>query len=205
MGFSSTADWITKVVTNAQVNRFDWNKTTATGPYVAGRWYDMALSGNCPPAIVYGELVSNGAPTNKALGWTLGANWSYVAGFSHASGSTATLSQANLNISNGRIYRVAFTIASNVGTGWTFALGGGTPSAAQTATGTVSVVAGATPATGLVITPATSTNTGVLTNISVIELLGSTPMYDTNPYNSIWTGGNVSTATKHILDARIVS
>ena len=52
MGFSSTADWITKAVTNAQVNRFDWNKTTSTGPYVAGRWYDMALSGNCPPAFL---------------------------------------------------------------------------------------------------------------------------------------------------------
>jgi hypothetical protein len=66
-------------------------------------------------------------------------------------------------------------------------------------------VAGATTATGLVITPGASTNTVILSNLSVIETLGAYQITDTNPCGVIFTGGNVSTATKHILNAGVVS
>ena len=206
MGFASTSDWITKAITNAQVNRYDFNKTTATGPYVAGRWYDLALSGSYPPAITYGEWLTNPVPTGSSQGWTLTTGWTYNANtFVHASGSATTLSQAPLSCVSGRTYRVAFTIASNVGTGYTFALNGGSASALQTATGTVNLVAGANTALGLVITPGVNTNTVILSGLSIIETLGVFQITDTNPCGVMFTGGNVSTATKHVLDAGVMS
>lgn len=222
MGFSSTADWINEVIIKGKTFRYDWIKvTSAVGPYTAGRWYDMAINGilnsvvvplstasyaSAPPPLIYGEWLFNPLPVS-ASGWTFGsAAWTYSANtFAKAAGGVATLSQPNLNCVSGRTYRVAFTIASNVGTGFTFALNGGSASALQTATGTVNLVAGATTATGLVITPGAVGNTVNMSLLSIIESLGAFQLSDTSPCGAIQHGGNVSPDTKHIMGAGVQS
>lgn len=202
MGFASTADWITEVVTNGKSCRYDWIKTVGGTTYTAGRWYDMALVGQQPMALTYGEWLANPTPSSASF-WTLGAGWTYNANtFVLGSGATNTLSQ-NIGVVAGRSYRCSINITAVGGTGIKMVLSG-TSGATYTTTGvkTETIVCGAG-ATGMVITPISITATATVSAISVIEVLGAQQLIDTNPCGAMFHGGNVSTDTKHIMTAGV--
>ena len=219
MGFSSIDDFLNKttnlgVAAALQTHRYEWNKQTGLAAtfqaaYTANRWYDLNLCLGQPSQMYYGDLVVNPGPYSSAWGWTGtgSGGWAYTqtAGaangvFTHTAGTGGSISQASMALTNTVAYLVVWTIAGYSGSGnFSVALNGGT-AVTHAASGTYydSVTAGASG--GLVITAA-STAGGTIANVHVIYPLQSFPLNDTNVCGAMYHGGNVSPATKHIINA----
>lgn len=213
MGFSSIDDYLAKttnlgVATALQTVRYDWNKVSS-GTFSGGRWYDMSQFNGTPPANTYGELTVNGGPWNSAWGWTVGANWTFTVGaggnstFVHSATNTAAMAQAGMSLTNGASYLVIYTVAWTSGT-VTVSLNG-TNGTARGASGTFGEYITAGAAGGLAFTP-TGTAALSISNISVVPALQSVQMVDTNTtVGAMYHGGNVSTKTKHVINAGVTS
>lgn len=205
MGFSSIDDWINKVTTLGQFCRVDWNKQTlAATAYALGNWYDMDFGlGNPPPQGVLGEYVWNGGPTGSAWGWTLNSPWTYSAGFAHASDGTGEATQTpTLTPVVGKTYRVVYTCTRTAGTiRMRF---GGTLTTARSSASTWTEDIVAVDATGIALVPSNDYR-GTVTLVSIAEPLGFTPLKDNITPGALYHGGNVSPATKHVLNTGVFS
>ena len=219
MGFASIDDFLNKttnlgVGTALQTHRYEWNKQNPAA-YVAGRWYDFNQMIGNPTQTFYGDLVVNNGPYNSAWGWTGtgSGGWVYTqtAGaangvFTHTAGTTGAISQAGMTLTNGLTYLVVWTIGGYSGSGnFTVALNGGT-GVGHSASGTYydSVVAGASG--GLTITATGGTAGGTIANVHVFCPQQAVQLFDTNTTTgAMYHGGNVSPATKHVLNAGAVT
>ena len=211
MGFSSIDDWLNKVTNNGYFLRTDWTKQNPAA-FVIGRWYDFSLLPGIPPLNSYGELVWNPGPVGSTWGWTLGANWVYINNsFMHTTGSAENISQPLMATRNGAYYQVTYTLAFSLVNGGSITVSvNGTNGTARSTSATFTEVIGPVGASGgLVFTP-TTTAQCTISAISVIEVaVGGTPMAfimnDTIPSGVLYSGGNKSPKTKHIINAGIVS
>ena len=213
MGFTSIDDWLNKTTNSGQFIRTDWVKATATGPYVVGRWYDLMNSPGISPTNVYGELTFNGGPAGTGWGWTgVGSGgWAYAAGplLTHTAGTAGNISQPSMAITNGRYYQLTWTVAYTSGTSVTPSLNGTNGTARSSSNTFVEIIGPVGASGGLVITP-TSNFQGSVSAISVIEVTATgTPMShvmnDTIAAGAMYHGGNVSPATKHIINAGVIA
>ena len=212
MGFTSIDNWLSKV-TSGQFIRTDWIKSTAAGPYVIGRWYDLSTSPGSPPVNAYGELTNNPGPTGSGWGWTdVGSggwiyNWN---SFVHTAGTSGTLSQPSIATVAGRYYQLTWTLVYISGTSITPAINGTASGTPRNASGTFTEVIGPVGASGgLVFTPTTNFQ-GAINGISVIEVSSSSApisyaMNDSMVSGAMYHGGNVSPSTKHIINAGAMS
>ena len=212
MGFSSIDNYLNQttnlgVAAALQTAHYEWNKIT-TGTFLTKSWHDLNLFNGNPPSNYYGEMTVNGGPYNSAWGWTVGSNWAYTAGnpgsFTHTATNAATVSQPMAGLVNGVTYIVIYTVSAFTSGTVTVSLNGtaGT-SRGSAATFVESIVAGASG--GLAFTPST---TAVLSinQISVIYPLQSYQLIDTNTtVGALYHGGNVTPATKHIINAGAIT
>lgn len=200
MGFSSLDDWINEVTVNSKSWRLDWSKTTNAITFVAGCWYDLDQHTGYPAGAVYpGDYVINGSFSGAAWGWTTTTGWAYSSNtVLHNADGTGTLTQTTCVPVAGRTYRVEYTI-SGYSTGTCTVSIGGTSGTGRTANGQYIENITASDTTCLTFTP-TNTARFTIDNVYVHELLGATPLSDTTP-GSCYHGGNVSTDTKHIMNA----
>jgi hypothetical protein len=212
MGFSTQDDYLTKVYTNGQMQSFPWYKALgAVGAFTAGRWYNMGYFTGYPMVSRFGERMINGQLMNNNAGtitnWTLGTNWTYAGTalpptIAHTGGNTATaVATGTLSLAASSIYGLEFWCSAWGGAAnFTVSLGG-TAVTATSATGQYHYVVTATNTTDLTITPV-SANTCTLSNFSVVLLGTGIPLFDTD-MGGLYTGGNVSTKTKHLLSSFI--
>ena len=219
MGFASIDDFLNKVTNNAQFFRQDWTKQTGGSAYTIGRWYDMTTLGGYPSQMVYGDMLTNGITScaqasvqTNVTGWTLGAHWFTGPGTAagplntiyKTSGGSNTLVSSFTPASTGN-YLVTWTLSGTFVGNFTVSMGGATGtarSAAGTYYETLAVVNTTSP---LTITPSATSSTGAVSAVSVVKQLYSYALTDTMPSGAMYTGGNVSPATKHIANAGIVA
>ena len=196
--------------------RTTFNKITTTATTgTAGRVYDLGPLAGSPTFKGHGEMLINSYVPTNIFNWTAnGTNWVAAAGvFAKTSGTSTTLTADSMNIAvvTGRFYRVQYTISAWTSSNVFFSLGGvnGTNRAA---TGTFVEVITAASTAGFVMN--CSVNTGVfsISNISVVEWGSSsgtiTPMFTPATQTtvpSLYHGGDVSTDTKHLLSAGIMT
>jgi len=213
MGFSSLNDYLTKVTNSNQIGNIVWQKMLgAVGAFTAGRWYDMAYHLGQPMLQRPGERLLNGQLMGSATNWTLNGNWTFVAPnlLHHATGSALTavatsIGGAGAGIENGPRYALSYWLSTNTTAG-----GGVTPSVGgvnftnRSATGQFEEIVTSGATTDFTITPPAGTWVGDLQNFSLLRLLRGVPLYDTD-MGAMYHGGNVSTATKHLLFSGIVS
>ena len=215
MGFTSIDDWLNKTTNGGHSVRTDWMKVTAAGPYVIGRWYDLSTSPGTPPVNTYGELTYNPGPVGSAWGWTgVGSGgWTYSwNSFVHTAGTLGNLSQPSMATVAGRYYQLTYTLVyttTPISQSITPYING-TIGISRSTSGTFTEVIGPVGASGgLVFTPTTNFQ-GAIIGVSVIEVAsGGTPisyaMTDTITAGAMYHGGNVSPATKHIINAGAMS
>jgi hypothetical protein len=213
MGFTSMDDFVNKV-SGGNFLRYDWNKITVATPYVVGRWYDLAQLGGTPIQHRYGEISINGTLLGTIAGWTAdGTGFAYGANTIVKTSGTGVYTASDsvyIAIQAGHFYRITYNITAISGT-ITPSIGG-TNGAGQTTTGIKTEIITATNTTGIRFTFALAANTCTWGNISVVEWGTSsgtiTPMAqlmtDTNGPGRMYTGGNVSTLTKHVVNAGVV-
>lgn len=193
----------------------DINKiTTAATTYTAGRIYDLSPLVGTPDRFAYGEHLINSYAPVSIFNWTAnGTNWVVSGGtFTKTSGTSTSLTADSMAkaIVAGRFYRVQYTIATWTSSNVFFSLGGvnGTNRAA---TGTFVEIITAASTAGFAMN--CSVNTGVFTisNISVVEWgasSGDQPMFNpatTATTNALYHGGDVSSDTKHFLNAGMMT
>jgi hypothetical protein len=188
-------------------------KTYTGGTVVAGRWYDLTYFGGTPPAFLHGNLASNYDFLAGASNWTFSAGFSWTAA-THLmtksnSGNVETLQQ-NVECLSTLVYEVTWTLGSYAGSGnVSISIGGGT-AVTRAANGTFveTITAGASNNT-LLFSFATTITAATVDVIIVRKLKSFTPYSsDTTiyPYNSagedlaVYTGGNVSTAVKALIN-----
>lgn len=205
MGFSSIDDWIAEVTTNSKFYRIDWNKQTGGSAYTAGRWYDMSLLTGTPPANYWGEFIKNKDFLGSAWGWTLGTGWAYgTNNVAKTTDGTGTLSYTDGWVPTAsRTYRVTFTTSGISGGSITMSLGG-TSGTARSTNATFSQNITTTNTDPLIFTPSATGVRVTIDDVSVTEILAATPYTDSS-VGAMYHGGNVSTDTKHILNASVFS
>lgn len=210
-GFSSMDDLITEI-TGGKIARYDWTKVYAAtnvyaaGTVVAGRWYD--LTGYDQQQYAHGNMVFNGHMTGGLAGWTTSSanvSWDAVNTAAAKTGASSETITQNTECVNGVSYSVVYTIANYTGSGNVTISLGGTAGANRTANGTYreTLSCGATANAPVVVTFPTTLSAGRVDNIVVTRDLGFTP-YDDGGVGreaGIWHGGDVSTDTKHLLNA----
>lgn len=211
MGFTSMDDWLNKITNSGQILRTDWTKTNPAA-LVIGRWYDMSLMPGIPPINIYGELTYNDGPVGSGWGWTglAAGGWTYTANtLLHVGGTAGNVSQPSMATVAGRYYQVTFTLAWTSGTSITPSINGTNGTARSTAATHSEVIGPVGASGGLVFTPTTNAQCSI-TAISVIETaVGGAPMShvvsDTCETGALYTGGNQTPKTKHIINAGVVS
>lgn len=209
MGWSSVDDYIAEA-TGGKFYRADVFKQWASlGTVVAGRWYDyLSCSGNPMEQWQPGNYALNGHFLGGAANWTLGsANWAWTQA-THlltrtANADASTVSQ-NTPCTNGVTYSVVYTLTRSAGS-ITVSLGG-TAGTTRSAAGTFreSIVCGATANAPLTFTP-DGTFAGTIDVVAVTRDLAFTPLSDVanavGSDHAIYHGGNVSSDTKHLVNA----
>ena len=215
MGFSSVDDMISELTAGKKF-RATLNKITTAGTTgTAGRVYDLSTLAGSPTFKGHGEMLINSyAPTNL-FNWTAnGTGFAATSNtFAATSGTATTLTadSLNINVVAGRFYRVQYTISAWTSSNVNFTLGGATGTL-RAATGTFVEVITASSTAGFVLQRSAATGVFSVSNISVVEWGSSsgtiTPMFtpatDING-PSLYHGGNVSTDTKHLLSAGLVT
>lgn len=112
----------------AFVNGTFWCVTTYASFELDDGCYTICVAAQCD--YIYDNLVTNGAFTGNADGWTLGTNWSYGANqVCHAGLGAGLLSQTLSNLLANKTYTVRFTVSSRTAGSVDVSLGG---SAVQT-------------------------------------------------------------------------
>lgn len=81
------------------------------------------------------EKLSNGTFTGSATGWTLEAGWTYGANAVSHSGASDTVSQTDLDVLPGRIYKLVYTISAITGTSGIYPTLGGVNGTTRTTAG----------------------------------------------------------------------
>lgn len=178
----------------------------AAGTVVAGRWYDFTGYGQ--NEYMHGNYIYNGHMTGGAGGWTLSSanlSWDAVNTSINKTGASSENFYQNTDCVNGTTYEVVYTIANYTGSGnITIALGG-TTGTARTANGTFTenISCGATASAPCTVTIASTVSAVRIDNIIIRRLLAFTPYTDAAKGREagIYHGGNVSTDTKHLLNA----
>ena len=204
-GFASIDDLINQITTNGRFYRADFNKQTlAASAQTAGRWYELFTGTGYPMNGTWGEQVYNRALTAGYNYWTISSGWTWAAGVLTHAGAGVTTVAATLTKTPvaGRIYRVIYTI-SGYSSGTCTVSFGGQAGTGRTANGTYTENITAANSTTLTFTPS-GTSAYSIGAFSVVELLQSYPMDDTIE-GAMLHGGAVSTSTKHILNAGVVS
>ena len=211
----SMDDLVAKLTASTpQFCRADWMKLTAAN-YAINRWYDLSPLQGFPPghgiANVLGEWLQNGTFDGGSNFWTLSdVGWIWSANTMtkvNAGAAGALIGSMQKTVVAGYIYRVTWTISAISGGNLTIKLGN-TPGAAQTTTGTKVEYIPASNTDPFRITPSVSTMTATIDNVSVIAVHQAASQYgsqllpmDDSMAAAIYHGGNVSTATKHVLNA----
>lgn len=203
-------------LTSGKKFRTTINKITTTGTTgTAGRFYDLGTLAGSPTFRGHGEMLINSyAPTNL-FNWTAnGTNWTAAAGvFAKTSGTSTTLTadSLNINVVSGRFYRVQYTISAWTSSNVNFTLGGATGTL-RAATGTFVEVITASSTAGFVLQASVNTGVFSISNVSVVEWGSSsgtiTPMFTPATATncpSLYHGGDVSTDTKHLLSAGLMT
>ena len=123
------------------------------------------LSQSTWPVLTNQSSASLGAEKLSAT-WGLGTGWSgtFATGFTHATGNTATLTEATTYASGG-LYMVAWTVTGRTAGSFTVAVGGITQ-ASITATGSIGPKFTAT--TAIVVTPTTDFNGTIVLSVKPI-------------------------------------
>lgn len=206
MGWSSVDDVISELTAGKQ-NRTDWMKIlTGIGTVVAGRWYDLASFPGYPSAYIHGNLASNYDLGGGLSDWTVTSGWTWTPATQlitkSNTGLVETVTQA-MDIVAGGVYEVIWTIGSYAGAGnLSLSLGGGVAvTRAANGTFTETVTAGSTNKDFLISVVAGVTACTVDT-ILVRRLLAFTPYRaaSTGKSANIYTGGDVTPDTKHIVN-----
>lgn len=225
MGFTSRDNWIANqtnlgAAVALQTCHAEWEKQNFAA-YSAGRWFDLNLGFGTPPFCQYGELTLNPGPFGSANNWQTNTQWSYAAvsgqptgSFVRAGTGAGQLTQTAMEplLQNGHTYKVIWNISAISGT-LTLSLNGadGLPrSVLGTYVETITVGAGTG---GLAIRAAANGNTATIQGnnniphgISVFEERQSYQLTDTDlRTGALYHGGNVSTKTKHIFNAGVIS
>jgi hypothetical protein len=203
-------------LTSGKKFRTTINKTTQiTTAYTAGRAYDLSTLPGTNDRMGYGEhLINSFAPSNL-FNWTANgtgfAATSNTFAKSSGTGTTLTADSQNIAIVTGRFYRVQFTVTAWTSSNIFFTLGGVTGTN-RAATGTFVEYITAANTNGFVLNASVNTGVWQISNISVVEWgasSGSTnPMF--NPLTAtnspaLYHGGAVSTDTKHLLSAGLMT
>ena len=213
MGWTGIDDFVTKTGAG-KLLRTDWQKLYTQVAATAGYWYDLSLGGGNPtqfgwnataPNIGgYGEMIKNGGFVAGSNYWTLDTGWVWSANTmqKQSVGVVRNLVSAGMqkNPVAGRTYRVTWTISSWTSGGATCWIGGtasGGGVRASAATFVETIVA--TNGTALTFVPNLATAVFTISCISVVEVLQAFPMDDTLQ-GSFYHGGNVSPATKHLIN-----
>lgn len=215
MGFSSTDDLITEMSGGKKFRTMINKITTAATTYTAGRAYDLSPLAGSPSFMSYGEHLINSFAPSTIFNWTAnGTNWVVSGGaFVKSSGTSTTLTADSQNIAivSGRFYRVQYTISAWASSNVFFTLGGATGTN-RAATGTFVEIITAASTAGFVMNCSVNTGSFSITNISVVEwgtssgtiTPASQQITQTNSV-SLYHGGDVSTDTKHLLSAGMMT
>jgi hypothetical protein len=189
--------------------RIDFSKYYSGTTLAAARWFDLSYwTGSGSYATILGTYVKNGDFQGTADPWTFSAGFAWTAA-THLmtksnTGNSETLSQ-NTTCVNGTSYVVIYTIGSYAGSGNVTISLGGTNGTGRTANGTYTetISCGATANAPLVVTVASTVTAVTIDVVSVRQELAFTPCSETSE-QALWHGGNVSPATKHILEAGVL-
>jgi hypothetical protein len=209
MPFASI-DALVAALADGQSYRADWGKSwQANDIFVAstaaaGRWYDLSVLDAAPYR--HGNYVYNGDFRGGDAGWTKSsANVAWDAAntrMNKTGGSSETLTQ-NTDCVNGTTYEVVFTVTGRAAGTVTVSLGG-TSGTARSANGTYTenIACGATANAPLTFTFDSSWSAGGVEIVSVRRLRAFTPYEDSGIGREmgIWHGGDVSPATKHLVN-----
>ena len=151
---------------------------------------------NASSVIASSQSAASLGPERLSSTWSLGAGWagSFAAGFTHAAGNTATLTEAT-TYASGNLYTVAWTITGRTAGSVTIAVGG-ISQGSVTATGAIGPQFTAT--TGIVVTPTTDFN-GTIT-LSVKSIIAQ-------PATTTWldAAGNTALEIRSVDASRLAT
>ena len=210
MGFSSLDALTNEITVNNHFLRADFSKSFNGGTVIAGRWYDLdSFDGTNSMATVIGTYVKNGNFLAGYTGWTATSGFTYTpATHLMTKGSVATvdtLSQTTA-CSAGVTYNVTFTLGAYAGSGGVSAVLGGNSGTARSAnnTYTENIVCGAGANAPIAITFPTTVTAATVDLVYIRRALAFEPCSDVLSEQALWHGGNVSPATKHIINVGVV-
>jgi hypothetical protein len=216
MAYTSMDNIIEEISTNGKEVSTDYNKTTLTTVYTAGRTYDLSTLPGNPQWVQYGEFLINSYLPNTSFNWTTngtGLAFTPGSGFVKTSGTGTTYTADSLQFTPvvGRFYRVQFTVSAWTSSNVYFTFAGVTGTN-RAATGTfIEYITAASTAT-FVLNASINTGVWTVSNISVCEWgasSGSTNLCAQQIVNtmtpSLYNGGNVTPDYKHLLGAGIAT
>lgn len=213
MGFSSMDQLITKITTDGQKWRTDWNKvTTQVQTSGAGRWFELFTASGNPVAGYWGNYVLNSG-FDSAANWTgLGAGgwaWNSAGTIVHTAGTAGNVTQTSATtIETNTTYTVIITSSSIGGSGgFQVDIGGVSGTAITTNTTTIQAITTGGSTTQTISIIPNSACTVTLDNFYIIA--GGTngqsprfkPMSSTTDQGALWPGTVVGgSMTSHLLN-----